>query len=170
MKRFCIPFIVALLGFSLGIAASMTTNYIANSLRVDEIDQVRVERFPCVPETVVPAELGTTVDLRILDARCAGNGFSGRMILENRGPKALKGYEIETVFDPADPSGNISGGQSSMGVLLAPGQSKIINFDVGYGKGISDNPQNKSPRKPVFLIIQLEYSDGTIWQVDHWPL
>jgi hypothetical protein len=144
----------------------MTTNYIENSLQVDEISQVRFDRFPCVPETVVPAELENTVELRILDVRCDETAYSARMILENHGPKALKGYEIETVFDPADPSGNISGGQSSEdGVLHAPGQSMIIKFDIGYGRGISDKPQNTSPRMRFFLIIYLEYSDGTIWQV-----
>jgi hypothetical protein len=144
----------------------MMTKYIENSLQVDEIYAIRVEPFPCVPRILVPAELGITVELRILDVRCDENAYSARMILENRGPKALKGYELETVFDPADPIGNISGAQTSMdGVLVAPGQSKIIKFDVAYGRGISDKPQNKSPRRPLFLIIYFEYSDGTIWQM-----
>ena len=166
MKRFYLYFLATLLVFSVVALVPLRRSYKSITAQAAEISALPLN-IPCAPDAfTVKAQPGTTMQLKIVEANCNGQSWNARLTLQNVGSKAVRGYEVANIecYEHKSAGESSQGVIASAGVLLAPGETKTLNFGAGFVDGLSYGKPTGSIQKNVFWIKLVEYSDGTSWR------
>jgi hypothetical protein len=106
----------------------------------------------------------------VLEAKCSEFSSSARVALDNYGPKPIRGYAIRTIQDYQYKRDiRSSTGVTSSAVVVAPGESEIVNFDGGFRTGKSYNKPTGPILRVKFWIKRLDFTDGTSWHGEPVP-
>ena len=165
MKRISLYFLVALIAFFAGVLASPAKQY---DLIVSQTPEIPIPDLQsrCPPGAfTVKRQPTASLHLVILEANCNGSSWNARLTLQNLGPKAVRAYEIANIEHYEYKIGGESsqGVITDAGVVLAPGEIKILDFSAGFQNGLSYGRPTGSIQSNVFWIKDVEYSDGTSW-------
>jgi hypothetical protein len=166
MKRFYRYFLAALLVFSVVALVSLRRSYKSITAQAAEISALPLD-FPCAPDAfTLKAQPDATMQLKILEANCNGKSWNARLTLQNVGSKAVRGYEVSNIEDYEYKNGCESSQAeiAHAGVVLAPGETKTLDFGAGFVNGLSYGKPTGSIQKNIFWIKRVEYSDGTSWR------
>ena len=166
MKRSYLYFLAALLVFSVVALVSLRRSYKSITAQAAEISALPLD-FPCAPDAfTLKAQPDATLQLKMLEANCNGKSWNARLTLQNVGPKAVRGYEVANIEDYEYKNGCESSQAeiANAGVVLAPGETKTLDFGAGFVNGLSYGKPTGSIQRNVFWIKRVEYSDGTSWR------